>query len=534
MTMRLPSTSTVWAAEEMVCSVDHLASMAGVRALERGGSAVDAAIAANAVLTVTSQHMCGLGGDLWALVYHGGAGAENSAGPVDCLNASGRAGSGADSERLRAAGHDKMPHRGHVASAPIPGCVDGWLALHERYGKLEFSSLLQPAIDLATNGFAASAQLAAASVHVADVPGNHALAGRSAGELVQRPAVARNLRALAASGRAGWYGGEFGEALIATGAGEYTTADIERSQAEWVDAIRLDAWGHGLWTAPPNSQGYLSLASAGIAAGIDLPTDPDDPLFAHYLIEASRAAGFDRPDALHEHADPAVLLHAERLNERRARIRSDRAVAWGDSYAEGGTMYLCVVDRDGMGVSLIQSNAAGFGSHVMIGETGIFLHNRGIGFNLIAGHPAEYGPGRRPPHTLAPALITNQDGTLRSVLGTMGGDAQPQIVLQMIARMLHVGERPGAIVSAPRFALASPDPGTGFDTWSAAGDVIVRLEPHASHWSQPLVDRGHRVEMATVDEMSGFGHAHLIECLPTGTMAGAADPRAFASAALGR
>jgi len=525
----LPSTSTVWAAEAMVCSVDHLASTSGLRALERGGSAVDAAIAANAVLTVTSQHMCGLGGDLWALLHHGSEGGE-----VECLNASGRAGSGADPEQLRAAGHTAMPHRGHVQSAPVPGCVDGWLAMHDKHGRLEFAELLQPAIDLATDGFAASSQLAAATGNVADVVGNHALSNRSAGDLVQRPAVARNLRALAARGRAGWYEGEFGESLVATGGGEYTEADVTRSHADWVDAVRLDAWGHGLWTAPPNSQGYLSLAGAGIAAGLELPTDPTDPLFAHYLIESSRAAGFDRPQVLHEHADPNVLLAAELLAERRARINPDQAVAWGDSYAGGGTMYLCVVDRDGMGVSLIQSNAAGFGCHVMVGETGVFLHNRGIGFNLIAGHPAEYGPGRRPPHTLSPALITNADGSLRSVLGTMGGDAQPQVVLQMMARMLHANQRAGAVLSAPRFALASPDPLTGFDTWAAAGEVRVRLEPHASDWQQPLVDRGHRVEMATVSEMSGFGHAHLIEVTPSGTLAGAADPRAFASAALGR
>lgn len=521
----VPSTATVWAAEAMVCSVDHLASTAGLRAIERGGSAVDAAIAANAVLTITSQHMCGLGGDLWALVHDGDG--------VTCLNASGRAGSGADPERLRAAGHTTMPHRGHVESAPVPGVVDGWLALHARHGKLEFATLLADAIDLAERGFAASSQLAASSNHVADVEGNTALAGVSTGALVQRPRVARNLRALAASGRDGWYGGEFGEALVATGAGEYTEADVVANHADWVDAVRLDAWGHGLWTAPPNSQGYLSLAGAGIAAGLDLPDDPDDPLFAHLLIEASRAAAFDRPDALHEHADPTVLLDPSELGARRARIRPDAAVAWGDQYAGGGTMYMCVVDRDGMGVSLIQSNAAGFGAHVMVGDTGVFLHNRGIGFNLTPGHPAEYGPGRRPPHTLSPALITNPDASLRSVLGTMGGDAQPQVVLQMMARMLHVGERPGAILSAPRFALASPDPLTGFDTWSAGGDVRVRIEPHAP-WADGLAERGHRVEVASISEMSGFGHAHLIEVGEAGVLSGASDPRAYASAALGR
>jgi len=497
----LPSTSTVYASES--------------------------AIAANAVLTVTAQHMNGLGGDLWALVHEPGE-------PVQALNASGRAGSGADPDALRAAGNTVMPYRGSVASAPVPGCVDGWLALHERYGSAEWASLLAAAISCAKDGFAAPSQLARASAVVADVPGNDVFQNLTPGDRVVRPNVARSLRALASEGRAGFYGGEFGAELVRIGEGEYSEADLVQSCAEWVTAPALDAWGHTLWTAPPNSQGYLSLAAAGIAAGLDLPDDPDDPLFAHLLIEASRAAAFDRPDALHEHADAAELLSASRLDKRRARIDRNQAIAWGDTYADGGTMYLCVVDRDGMAVSLIQSNAAGFGGHIVVGSTGIFLHNRGLGFNLIPGHPAEYGPGRRPPHTLAPALITGADGSLRSVLGTMGGDAQPQVVLQMFARMLHCGQKPGEILSAGRFNLASPDPKSGFDTWVAGGEVRVRLEPHAAQWKAGLIERGHQVEVARPGDLSGFGHAHLIESLPSGALAGAADPRAKASAALGR
>ena len=470
----------------MVCTVDQLASAAALAVLAEGGNAVDASIAANAVLTVTAQHMNGLGGDLWALVHEPGE-------TVQALNASGRAGSGAEPQRLRDQGHTVMPYRESVASSPIPGCVDGWLALHERYGTMPMDRLLAPAISCAQDGFAASSQLARSSAVVADVEGNTQLANLVPGQRVTRPRVARNLRALAEQGRAGWYGGEFGEALIETGGGEYEPGDLEVNCADWVVAPSVEAWGHTLWTAPPNSQGYLSLASAVIADGLDLPTDPADPLFAHLLIEASRGAAYDRPDVLHEHADPAALLDRDMLAARRNQIDPNQAIEWGDSYADGGTMYMCVVDANGMGVSLIQSNAAGFGAHIMVGDTGVFLHNRGIGFNLKPGHPAEYGPGRRPPHTLSPALITRPDGTLRSVLGTMGGDAQPQVVLQMMARMLHVGERPGPILSAGRFNLASPDPMSGFDTWTAGGRVRVRLEPHAAHWEAGLVERGHVV-----------------------------------------
>jgi len=525
--LSLPSTSTVFASQSMVCTVDQLASAAALEILAEGGNAIDASIAANAVLTVTAQHMNGLGGDLWALVHQPGE-------TVQALNASGRAGSGADAQRLRDEGNSVMPYRGSVSSAPVPGCVDGWLAMHDRYGTLPMERLLAAAISCCEDGFAASSQLARSSAAVADVAGNTQLANLTPGQKVTRPNVARNLRALASQGRDGWYGGEFGEALIETGAGEYSQADLEMNCADWVTAPSVQAWGHTLWTAPPNSQGYLALASAVIAAELDLPTDPADPLFAHYLIEASRAAAFDRPQVLHEHADPNDLLDLDMLAGRRSRIDPNQAVEWGDEYAGGGTMYMCVVDGDGMGVSLIQSNAAGFGAHVMIGGTGIFLHNRGIGFNLTPGHPAEYGPGRRPPHTLAPALITRPDGSLRSVLGTMGGDAQPQVVLQMMARMLHADERPGQILSAGRFTLASPDPKSGFDTWTEGGKVRVKLEPHAEHWQAGLVERGHQVEVVPRGDLSGFGHAHLIEMLDNGARAGAADPRAKASAALGR
>lgn len=523
----LPSTATMWAAESMVASVDHLASSAGVEIARAGGNAVDTAIATNAVLTVTQQHMCGLGGDLWAIVHQPGG--EIAA----TLNASGRAGSGADPDAMRAAGHTTIPHRGHVQAAPVPGCVDGWLALHERFGRIDLQTILAPAIRVATDGFAVTPQLAASSARVVDVEGNTDLRNVSAGQLVKRPGVARTLKAILENGRDGFYRGEFGEALHALGAGEYAQDDFAQSNADWVEPLEVSAWGHRILTTPPNSQGYLSLAGAWIAERCDLPNDVNDPLFAHLLIESARAAAFDRPQALHEHADGQALVSPEVLAPRQARIDPARAVDWGDHHEAGDTIYLCTSDGDGMAVSLIQSNAAGFGSHLCVGDTGIFLHNRGLGFNLTPGHPAEYGPGRRPPHTLSPAMVLNSDDSLRAVLGTMGGDAQPQVVLQMLARMLVVGERPGAILSAGRFTLASPTPQTGFDTWSAGGEVLVQLEPHAEHWADGLRSRGHQVEVVPRGDLSGFGHAHIIERDGDGWR-GAADPRARASAALGR
>ncbi|MFD8533395.1 gamma-glutamyltransferase family protein [Streptosporangium canum] len=509
--------NTRYARAGMVCTVDHLASSAGVAMLERGGSAADAAIAANAVLAVTAPHMCGLGGDLFALVHDG-------TGAPAALNASGRAGSGADPERLRAEGHDRMPHRHDVRSTPVPGCADGWLALHGRYGRLTAAEVLAPAIGHARDGFPASPLMIPALETVGPLCGDFASA-RQAGDLIRRPGVARALEALA-DGRDGFYLGEFGRGLLEVGGGEYTEDDLAEESAEWVDPLRVRAFGHDVWTMPPNSQGYLLLLALGIAEGLDLPSDPADPLWAHLLVEAARMAGHDRPEVLFDGASVEEALGSAAA--RRALIHPDRRVVVRDLTSPGDTTYLCAVDGDGMGVSLIQSNAAGFGGMVFEPRTGINLHNRGIGFSLVPGHPAEYGPGRRPPHTLVPALVTRPDGSLRSVVGTMGGDAQPQILLQILTRLLAHGQTAGEAIGAARWRLASG--GTGFDTWDAPDQAMVEVEA-GGPWSDGLRDRGHPVGAAPYG--SAFGHAHLIDLLPSGVLAGAADPRSVIGAATG-
>ena len=523
--MTLAPFETVRAPTGMVCSVDHLASSAGVAMLRAGGSAADAAVAASAVLAVTTQHMCGMGGDLFALVSTPGD-------PTPAaLNASGRAGSGADPDRLRAEGHTEMPFRDHIAATPVPGCVDGWLALHARFGRLPLADALEPARRYAADGFPAAPLLVAAVALVAKLPdaADYLAGGRlRVGDRVQRPGVARALEAVVREGRSGFYEGEFGEGLLALGGGEYTDADLRRPHADWVDPIAVDAFGGQVWTIPPNSQGYLTLAGAWIADGLDLPADPADPRWAHLTVEAARHAAYDRLDVLHEHADGAALVSPDRLAPRRAAIARDRAADLGAEPRQraGGTIYLCAVDGDGMGVSLIQSNASGWGSHLVEPNTRIFLQNRGVGFSLQPGHPAEYGPGRRPPHTLSPALVT-ADGALDMVIGTMGGDGQPQTLLQLLARLLHAGQAPGEAIAAGRWTLTGGS--TGFDTWVDRGRVNIVLEGHAPEsWDDGLTMRGHTVERGAAYSHQ-FGHAHVIRASANG-LAGAADPRALTGA----
>jgi gamma-glutamyltranspeptidase/glutathione hydrolase len=354
------------------------------------------------------------------------------------------------------------------------------------------------------------------------------------GQRIVRPGAARALQAIAGQGRDGFYGGEFGDGLLALGQGEYTPDDLARPLAEWVAPLGLRVWEHDLWTVPPPSQGYLTLAGAWLAERDGLLDDPDDGSWAVALVGAAMAAGRDRPEVLWDGADGVELLAPSRLarlgSPSEAVVAADRARR-DRRRATADTTYLCTVDGQGMGVSLIQSNAAGFGSHLFEPGTGINLHNRGIGFSLEPGHPAEYGPGRRPPHTLSPAVVTRPDGELHAVLGTQGGDGQPQILLQVLARLLHADQSPGRAIASRRWVLTGS--GQGFDTWTAPGGPTVVVEDGAPPaWADALADAGNTTrEGAAFDH--GFGHAHLIVRRRDGMLAGAADPRARIGTAAG-
>ena len=506
----------------VVASADQLATQAGMSAFERGGNAVDAAIATNAAIAVTGPHLCGLGGDLFAIVHTGRS--------VVALDASGRAGSGADAATLRREGHRTMPFRHDPRTVTVPGCVDGWVQLHDRFGKLPLPEVLAPAIRLAEHGFPAS-PLLVGSLALLDGPARvnlHELAEQATrpGAVVRRPGVARTLRRIAADGRDAFYLGEFGQGFVDLGRGTFTQADLAQHQANWTDPLTVEALGVELHTIGPSSQGYLLLAAAKLADELDLPDDPDDPRWAHLLVEAATAVGWDRPRVLHEHADGTALVAAAAA--RRHLVDAERAGHRPHPTTAGDTTYLCTADSHGMAVSLIQSNASGFGSWLVEPHTNINVHNRGLGFSLEPGHPAEYGPRRRPPHTLAPALAT-RDGHLAAVLGTMGGDAQPQILLQVATRLFRHRRSPAEAIRAGRWALRGP--ATGFDTWTSGEQPTVVVEGHAPRvWREDLAARGHRVDVGAPYD-SGFGHAHAIVVEPDGVFAAAADPRARVGAA---
>ncbi len=424
-----------------------------------------------------------------------------------------------------------MPFRGDIRTVTVPGCVDGWCTLHERFGRLDLSEVLAPAIGYAEDGFPASILLVFTAPMVADVPGVDEAFTRPVadGQRLRRPGSARALRAIVAEGREGFYGGEFGAGLLVLGDGEYEASDLEPG-ARWVEPLGLRAWGHDLWTMPPSSQGYLILAAAGVLDPLDLP-DPGDAGWAHLLAEAARLTGIDRHEVLSERADGPWLIGTDRLAGVRDGLDpSDRNPAAAPRVRSGGTTVVTAIDEDRQGVTLIQSNASDFGAHLVEPNTGTFLHNRGLGFRLEPGHPAEPAPGRRPPHTLSPALVTRPDGSLRAVVGSMGGDSQPQIVLQLLARLLAAGQAPGPAVSAPRVVLDNSTGSHSFDLWDGADRLLV--EDHAPDgWVPGLVERGHDVVVRN-GMGAGFGHAHLIDVADDG-LRGAADPRSVIGSAAG-
>lgn len=503
-----------------------LATQAGMEMLAGGGSAVDAMIAADAVLGVVAPETCGVGGDLFALVH--GQGRDEPA----VLNASGRAGAGADAERLRSEGHKTMPPF-HPQSVTVPGCVDGWDQLHSRFGRLDLARTLQPAIRLARQGFPASFELSRSLRARAEILGpQRAAAGLfpdglppNPGDRLFRPGLATTLEEIARNGGASFYEGACGAAITEATGGIITARDLASVKATWVEPLGLEIFGLTGWTVPPNSQGYLTLASLGVFAHLDPPDGPESALSWHLAIESYRAMAIDRDDVVSDPETaplaPEELISPQRLGARSAMVDRGRASVFSPpSPVPGGTAYLCSVDAEGMGVSFIQSNFMGIGSGIGAGDAGFFLHNRGAGFDLRPGHPNCLTPGRRPLHTLSPSLWT-KDGRLAAVLGTRGGDYQPQLLMQMAIRLFHAGVEPGDAQRRPRWMIDQ----------LAAAHPEVAIEPDTSpEIENGLRAMGHMVSRRPETQHS-WGPVSVITVNGDGLRTAAADPRVPTTAA---
>jgi gamma-glutamyltranspeptidase/glutathione hydrolase len=485
----------------VVATSQPLAAQAGLRMLQQGGNAVDAALAVAIALTVVEPTSNGLGSDLFALVWNGEA--------LIGINGSGR--SPAAWTPARFAGHAAMPAHGWEA-VTVPGAVDAWVQLSRRYGNLPFETLFGPAVAYAGGGYPVSPLTARRWVEAADTyRGFEAFAatflpeGRAPrpGEIFRCPDMAHTLQEIAATQGESFYRGPLAERIAADAAAHgaaLVREDLAGHSADWVAPLSVAYRDVEIHEIPPNGQGLAALIALGVLDRLDLaarPVDSADSL--HLQIEAMKIgfalASCHVADPRCMRVTPQELLSPEFLDRQAERIRSDRAAApAGRLPFDAGTVYLAAADHRGGMVSMIQSNFTGFGSGVVVPGTGISLQNRALGFTLEKGHPNQVDGGKRPYHTIIPAFVT-RDGRPVLSFGVMGGYMQPQGHLQMVVRLFDYGQNPQAACDAPR--------------WHIAEDGRISLEAGMPDGiREELVRRGHVV--VDEDPFWGYGGAQLI------------------------
>lgn len=526
----------------MISTSHYLASGTGLAVLRRGGSAVDAAIAANAVLCVAYPHMAGLGGDAFFLVHAPG-------GPVEALNASGPAAQLATRDYYRERGHtDGIPNRGAVAALTVPGAVDGWRAAHERHGRLDWADLFGDAIHYARSGVPVSRSMDEWLAQDTPVLGEYAAAksqflpgGRTPreGERLRNEGLARAFELIAERGaRAAFYEGELAERMCASVADDGSPLrpdDFARFSAEWVEPISTSYRGYQAYEFPPNTQGFAALQVLNILDGYDVAAFGDGTAdYYHHAAEAVKLAFADRdawltdPDAIEIPVDR--LIDPAYAADRRTLIDPERAMTMGEVApgidpgrpvqrrgASGDTCYLCAVDDDGLAVSLIQSIYHDFGSAIVAGDTGIILQNRGSFFSLDDTDANRLEPGKRTFHTLIPGMLMRPDGSPDLIYGTMGGEGQPQTHAALLTRLLDFGYDVQQAIEAPRWLMGR--------TWGVQS-LDLSLEGRISDGVIRELERRGQPVKVLADWDDNMGHAQAIRVnTESGFFEGGADPR---------
>jgi gamma-glutamyltranspeptidase/glutathione hydrolase len=516
----------------MIATSQALASAAGLKVLQDGGNAIDAAITAAGVLAVVEPTMNGIGGDLFAIVF------DAKTKKLLALDASGRSAHTATAEEFAKRGVERMPGGG-VLSVDVPGVVEGWSQLLQRFGTIPMSKALQPAIRYARDGFPVQELLADdwndSTKKLAQDPAAAATFlpnGRAPrmGEIFQNPRLAKSLELIAQDGRDAFYKGPIARAIIAdmrARNGLLDERDFTTHTADWVDTISTTYRGYDVHEMPPSTQGFVTLEMLNILEGLDIKAMGHNSAdYLHYVTEAKKIAFADRAAYLADRsAMPKeamkTLLSKTYAAERRKEIDPKRAGTykatvlsglstavvdfWGADH--GDTIYMTAADGRGNVISLIQSLFASFGSGLVAGETGIALHNRGSGFNLIAGHPNQIGPHKRPLHTLVPAMIM-KDGKPWVSFGVMGGDNQAQAHAQVVMNLVDFGMHIQDAGEAARMRHG----GTELALESGIGPDVRKL----------LEARGHTIRDGR-GSMGGF-QGILIDPR-TGVLMGGSDPR---------
>lgn len=520
----------------MVATSHPLAAQVGLDVLKKGGNAADAAIATSAAMGLMEPMSCGIGGDLYAIVY------DAKTQKLHGLNASGRAPGKATCQFFAEKGLKEIPTSGPL-SWSVPGCVDGWDQLRQKFGTKSFQDLLAPSIDYAEEGVPVPEVIAgywqgAAKMRDPGLRETYLLRdGETArpprqGELFKNPNLARSYRLVAEDGRDAFYMGEIAKKIVAysdKAGGLFTLKDFADHRSEWVEPVKTTYRGYDVWEIPPPGQGIAALQMLNLLEPHDLaklgPTSPD---YWHLLVEAKKLAYADRAKF---YADPvfakvpvAELISKEYAATRARLIDPQKALtdvpAGTPRLGKSDTIYLCVVDKDRNCVSLIQSNYSGFGSGRVAPGTGFALQNRGCLFALDPQHANCLAPGKRPFHTIIPAMVT-KGGKPFFTFGVMGGDMQPQGHVQVLVNLLDFGMNVQAAGEAPRVEHVGSATPTGKP--GAAGGGTIKAEPGIpEEVVKELQRRGHTVERVKVN---GGGYQGILIDPKTGVLHGGSEAR---------
>lgn len=525
---RYPSHRTVtYAGRGMVCTSVPLAAQAGLAILRRGGNAFDAAIAAAACLPVVEPCSNGIGGDAFALIW--------SNGRLYGLNSSGRAPMAVSLETMLAKGYTEMPSDGWDP-VMVPGAPGAWAAVSRRFGRLPLTEVLEPAASYAESGFPVSPTVARAWKRAFDhytalegaefapwrdtfAPDGHAPA---AGEMFRCPDMARTLREIAATGAESFYRGDLMRKIVdfsrRTG-GYFCEDDFRTWQPEWVEPITTHYKGYDVYEIPPNGHGITVLMALNILKGLPLGKEKESVQTYHHMIEALKLAFTDAKTYV---SDPATMttrvsdLLSEEYAARRRALIGPRAIGPqpGDPRC-GGTVYLCAADGEGNMISYIQSNYKGFGSGVVVPDTGISLQDRGCGFSLDPASDNCIGPGKKAYHTIIPGFLC-KDGQPVGPFGVMGGFMQPQGHLQVLVNAIDYGMNPQECLDAPRFQ------------WTSGKKIQLEAcaDPALAEGLRAL---GHEVEI--LSDSGSMGRGQIIWRTEFGSLAGGTEPRCDGQAA---
>lgn len=496
--------SEVMARHGMACTSQPLATQAAIDILKQGGTAVDAAIAANAVLGVTEPHVNGIGGDIFAIIY------EAKTGKLHGLNGSGRSPYSLTLEELKKRNIKFLPPRGPLPVS-VPGCVDGWFTMHKKFGKLKMEKILAPAINYAREGFPVADEAADAFTIIQKAYGEFPNAvelynpgGKvpKRGEIFRNPQLANTLEKIAKEGRDAFYTGDIAktiDAFMKKNGGFLSYKDLADHHSDWVEPVSTNYRGYDVWELPPNGQGICVLQMLNILEGFDFSKITwGSPEHIHLFIEAKKLAFEDRAKY---YADPEFvkipvkeLISKKYAAQRRKLINQDKAAtavdAGNPALGDGDTIYMTVADEEGNMVSLIQSNYRGYGSGMVPGGLGFMLQDRGQLFSLEEGQNNTYAPHKRPFHTIIPAFVTKEGKPYMS-FGVMGGSFQPLGHVEVLMNMIDFGMNAQEAGDAPRIDHGGSSEPTGE---KMQGPGMIYLESGFSFETiRALMEKGHKI-----------------------------------------